>query len=74
MAIRKHHHSPEQQSQLLDLIRETSIELLGAEFSEPKNDDVMIRWYIHRAGKLAAFKQLYEDSYPDPVQINDPTE
>lgn len=65
--MRKYNHTTEQQQQLLETIRELSLEILGADFDDPKADEAMIRFVIYRKGQLAAYKELYEDSFTPPA-------
>lgn len=65
--MRKYNHTTEQQQHLLETIRDLSLEILGADFDDPKADEQMIRFVIYRKGMLAAYKEMYEDNFTPPA-------
>lgn len=62
-----HHHSPEQQAVLADFITQTANELIAIEFADPANDAANIRRHAHLSGRLAVYKEMYDDNYEDPT-------
>ena len=61
-----HFHSPEQQSKLIAMMQAVLSNIAGIVFSDPKEDEKMIRYHASQTGQLELLKQLYEDNYPDP--------
>ena len=64
--MKVHNHSLEQQTVLRQLLTETANQLLGVEFADPANDAANIRRHAHLSGRLAVYKELYDDEYPNP--------
>ena len=64
--MHKYHHSPEQKQQLLLEIQAIAMRSLAVEFVKPENDHQNIRHCAYLKGKLDAYKELFDDSFPDP--------
>jgi hypothetical protein len=46
-------------------------QLLNVKFDDPAVDERMIRYHASLSGKMEIIKQLIDDNYPDPQQVND---
>jgi hypothetical protein len=53
-------------------LQETGQRLLALKFDNPTQDQQIIRAHAYLTGKFEQLKQLFEDVYPDPEQVNDP--
>jgi len=63
-------HTPEQQQILLGILQTIGKELIGVTFSDPKDDQQIIRHAAYMRGKFDMAKELLEDDFEVPESSN----
>lgn len=71
--MQRYRHSQEQRDNLLADIQIVAQRLMAVAFDSPASDEQNIRHHAYLRGKFDLLKDLLEDNYPEPEQVQ-PTE
>ena len=69
--MHKYHLNQEQQSLLVDEVREVMHQIMAINFDKPDEDEQNIRHHAYLKGKLAACQKILEDEFQPPDHTNE---